>query len=138
MEVAGELSKPKAHISIDSTEYKVSFNPDGRMVNLGFQLDTLGMEGWWRMAGNVWMDSRIWEGRGQRQDGTWFEWSAIRKSEQEEEVNEWNAQPRLGQRRGDLGLLSLTEMPSVPSSKRYGLKVQRYGHAMKQAPLETV
>jgi len=93
MEVAGELSKPKAHISIDSTEYKVSFNPDGRMVNLGFQLDTLGMEGWWRMAGNVWMDSRIWEGRGQRQDGTWFEWSAIRKSEQEEEVNEWNAQP---------------------------------------------
>ena len=45
------------------------------------QLDTLGLDGWWRLSGNVWMDSRIWEGRGQRSDGTWVEWSAIRQSE---------------------------------------------------------
>ena len=39
------------------------------------------------------MDSRIWEGRGQRSDGTWVEWSAIRQSEPEEEASAYQAQP---------------------------------------------
>jgi len=93
MEVKGDLAKPKAHIAIDSTEFKVKFNPDGRMVSLGFTLDTLGLDGWWRLSGNVWMDSRIWEGRGQRADGSWFEWSAIRQNEAETKDADWSAQP---------------------------------------------
>ena len=93
LEVTGELSKPKAKVIIDSTDYKVDFAPDGRSVSLGMQLDTLGLDGWWRLSGNVWMDSRIWEGRGQRSDGTWVEWSAIRQSEPEEESSAYQAQP---------------------------------------------
>ena len=93
LEVTGELSKPKAKVAIDSTDYKVDFAPDGRSVSLGMQLDTLGLDGWWRLSGNVWMDSRIWEGRGQRSDGTWVEWSAIRQSEPEEEASTYQAQP---------------------------------------------
>jgi imidazolonepropionase-like amidohydrolase len=93
LEVTGELSKPKAKVVIDSTDYKVDFAPDGRSVSLGMQLDTLGLDGWWRLSGNVWMDSRIWEGRGQRSDGTWVEWSAIRQSEPEEEASTYKAQP---------------------------------------------
>ena len=93
LEVTGELSKPKAKVVIDSTDYKVDFAPDGRSVSLGMQLDTLGLDGWWRLSGNVWMDSRIWEGRGQRSDGTWVEWSAIRQSEPEEEASAYQAQP---------------------------------------------
>ena len=93
LEVTGELSKPKAKVVIDSTDYKVNFAPDGRSVSLGMQLDTLGLDGWWRLSGNVWMDSRIWEGRGQRSDGTWVEWSAIRQSEPEEEASTYQAQP---------------------------------------------
>ena len=93
LEVTGELSKPKAKVVIDSTDYKVDFAPDGRSVSLGMQLDTLGLDGWWRLSGNVWMDSRIWEGRGQRSDGTWVEWSAIRQSEPEEEASTYQAQP---------------------------------------------
>jgi imidazolonepropionase-like amidohydrolase len=93
LEVTGELSKPKAKVIIDSTDYKVDFAPDGRSVSLGMQLDTLGLDGWWRLSGNVWMDSRIWEGRGQRSDGTWVEWSAIRQSEPEEESFAYQAQP---------------------------------------------
>ncbi len=93
LEVTGDLSKPKAKVVIDSTDYKVDFAPDGRSVSLGMKLDTLGLDGWWRLSGNVWMDSRIWEGRGQRADGTWVEWSAIRQSEPEEEASTYQAQP---------------------------------------------
>jgi imidazolonepropionase-like amidohydrolase len=79
MEVKGSAEKPKAHLLLDSTEFRLGLELDGRTVGLDFTLDTLGLDGWWRASGNVWMDSRIWEGKGQRSDGTWFEWSAIRQ-----------------------------------------------------------
>ena len=79
LQVTGQGNKYKALLSMDSVEFKVDLAADGRAVTLGFQLDTLNLMGWWRASGNVWMDSRIWEGRGQRGDGSWFEWSAIRK-----------------------------------------------------------
>jgi imidazolonepropionase-like amidohydrolase len=45
-------------------------------------------EGPIRLTGNVWMESRIWEGSGQTADGRWRDWSAIRKAEAEEEEQE--------------------------------------------------
>ncbi|MDE0978863.1 MAG: amidohydrolase family protein [Flavobacteriales bacterium] len=79
MEVKGSAEKPKAHFLLDSTEFKLGMELDGRTIGFEFTLDTLDLNGWWRASGNVWMDSRIWEGKGQRSDGTWFEWSAIRQ-----------------------------------------------------------
>ena len=84
LSVEGEVGKPRGYFTLDSTQYKVKLSLDGRTVNLGFELDTLGLDGWWRATGNAWMDSRIWEGKGQRADGTWFEWSAIRQEAQQE------------------------------------------------------
>ena len=77
--VEGERDAPRGHFSLDSTKFKVKLDQDGRTLTLGFQLDTLGIDGWWRATGNAWSDSRIWEGKGQRADGTWFDWSAIRQ-----------------------------------------------------------
>ena len=77
--VEGEQDAPRGHFSLDSTKFKVKLDQDGRTLTLGFQLDTLGIDGWWRATGNAWSDSRIWEGKGQRADGTWFDWSAIRQ-----------------------------------------------------------
>ena len=79
MEVKGTAENPKAQLLLDSTEFQMGLELDGRTVGFEFALDTLGLDGWWRASGNVWMDSRIWEGKGQRNDGTWFEWSAIRQ-----------------------------------------------------------
>jgi hypothetical protein len=77
--VEGEQDAPRGHFSLDSTKVKVKLDQDGRTLTLGFQFDTLGIDGWWRATGNAWSDSRIWEGKGQRADGTWFDWSAIRQ-----------------------------------------------------------
>jgi imidazolonepropionase-like amidohydrolase len=82
MEVDGALGNPQAKLLLDSAEFQVDLDIDGRTIGFDFTMDTLGWEGWWRASGNVWMDSRIWEGKGQRDDGTWFEWSAIRQGEE--------------------------------------------------------
>ena len=37
-------------------------------------------EGPIRLTGNVWMESRIWEGSGQTATGEWTDWSAIRNA----------------------------------------------------------
>ncbi|MFZ8836359.1 MAG: amidohydrolase family protein [Flavobacteriales bacterium] len=100
LEVSGDMEKPKAKILLDSTEFKVDFNPDGRMLSMGIKLDTLDINGWWRISGNIWMDSRIWEGRGQRADGSWFEWSAIRQNELDGEAHTW--EPSLQEVQGEM------------------------------------
>lgn len=79
LSVSGEMGAPRSYFTLDSSKIKVEINQDGRTLTLGFQMDTLGFDGWWRATGNAWMDSRIWEGTGQRSDGTWFDWSAIRQ-----------------------------------------------------------
>ena len=83
LSVEGEADAPRGYFMLDSTKINVKVNQDGRTLTLGFQLDTLGFDGWWRATGNAWMDSRIWEGKGQRADGTWFDWSAIRQEADE-------------------------------------------------------
>ena len=85
--VEGESEKPIGQFMLDSTAFKVGLNIDGRTIALDFQMDTLDINGWWRATGNVWMDSRIWEGKGQRDDGTWFEWSAIRNDSKAEDLS---------------------------------------------------
>ena len=79
LSVEGEVGALRAYFTLDSAQFGVKLNQDSRTLTLGFQLDTLGFDGRWRATGNAWMDSRIWEGTGQRADGTWFDWSAIRQ-----------------------------------------------------------
>ena len=58
----------------DTTEVKVPLTLDNRTVV--FRLAT--EDGPIRLTGNVWMESRIWEGSGQTGSGEWTDWSAIR------------------------------------------------------------
>ena len=79
--VKGEPGKWKASWTVnDSTEVKVPLTLDNRTVV--FRLAT--EEGPIRLTGNVWMESRIWEGSGQTATGQWTDWSAIRNAEAEE------------------------------------------------------
>ena len=63
----------------DTTKNKVSISLDNRTVVLGFDSE----KGSFRLTGNVWMDSRIWEGAAQMPDGTWVSWSAVKVDSQE-------------------------------------------------------
>jgi imidazolonepropionase-like amidohydrolase len=75
LEVTGEPGKWKASWAVnDSTDRKVTLTLDNRTVVLRIPADA----GPIRLTGNVWMESRIWEGSGQTSDGHWCDWSAIR------------------------------------------------------------
>lgn len=62
----------------DSVGAPIVLEVEGRQLTLGLQIDTLGQTGKARLWGNVWLDSRIWEGTGELPDGELVAWSAIR------------------------------------------------------------
>ena len=83
LSVQGELGKWKASWTVnDSTEVKVPLTLDNRTVVLRLATE----DGPIRLTGNVWMESRIWEGSGQTATGRWTDWSAIRSAESIEET----------------------------------------------------
>ena len=68
----------------DTTSHNVSVSLDNRTIVLGFETDN----GPLRLTGNVWMESRIWEGAALSSEGDWVSWSAVKtesKSESEPE-----------------------------------------------------
>ena len=80
VEVKGEPSAWKASWTVnDSTDKKVPLTLDNRTVV--FRIPTA--DGPIRLTGNVWMESRIWEGSGQTADGRWVDWSAIRNADED-------------------------------------------------------
>ena len=83
LSVKGEPGSWKATWMVnDTTEKKVSLSLDNRTVVLGIPTD----DGPIRLTGNVWMESRIWEGSGQLANGDWHQWSAIRSDESAEDA----------------------------------------------------
>jgi len=81
--VKGEPGKWKASWAVnDSTDIKVPLTLDNRTVVLRLATE----DGPIRLTGNVWMESRIWEGTGQTADGSWTDWSAIRNADEAEQA----------------------------------------------------
>ena len=79
VEVKGEPNAWKASWAVnDSTDKKVALTLDNRTVVFRIPTD----DGPIRLTGNVWMESRIWEGSGQTADGRWVDWSAIRNADE--------------------------------------------------------
>ena len=75
LEVTGSPDAWKATWTLnDSTTSKVPLQLENRVVTLRLSTDN----GPVRLTGNVWMESRIWEGSGQLANGEWTDWSAIR------------------------------------------------------------
>ena len=64
--------------AIDSLAGKAKVTLDGRDLVLRV-LDE--EDGAFRLVGNVYEGSRIIEGRGERPDGTWIEWAALRQGD---------------------------------------------------------
>ena len=80
LSVQGEPGKWKASWTVnDSTEVKVPLTLDNRTVVLRLATE----DGPIRLTGNVWMESRIWEGSGQTATGQWTDWSAIRNADED-------------------------------------------------------
>ena len=63
---------------IDSLAGKAKVSLDGRDLVLRLLDDEQGA---YRLVGNVYEGSRIIEGRGERPDGTWIEWAALRQGD---------------------------------------------------------
>lgn len=67
-----------AEEEIDSLSGKAKVSLDGRDLVLRLLDDEVGA---YRLVGNVYEGSRIIEGRGERPDGTWIEWAALRQGD---------------------------------------------------------
>ena len=82
--VKEEDGKPSANVvrigDADTTKIKADIARDGIRISLSFaQRDT--SKGSIRLSGVVHADGGLWDGQGQRLNGEWFPWSAIRKAE---------------------------------------------------------
>ena len=85
LEVKGSTGKWKAtELVNDTTTKKLDLKLDDRTVVMGLKRD----EGLIRMTGNVWMDSRIWEGTAMDAKGNSLEWSAVKTEVLTEPVDE--------------------------------------------------
>ena len=88
LEVTGTAVAPKARLRlpglpVDSAgKVAVTLRREGRTVSLQFPGDSLGFPGTVRMTGEVWMDSRIWEGTAMLSDGKMVGWSALRQTDE--------------------------------------------------------
>ena len=65
-----------AEDNVDSLAGKAKVSLDGRDLVLRLMDDELGT---YRLVGNVYEGSRIIDGRGERPDGVWTEWAALRQ-----------------------------------------------------------
>jgi imidazolonepropionase-like amidohydrolase len=84
LKVAGEMMQPTAEIIIsDSLKHKANISRNGDLLALSFNPLDKSNPGNIRLSGRINFKSAIWDGKGQIQNGTWVEWSAIKKGKSE-------------------------------------------------------
>jgi imidazolonepropionase-like amidohydrolase len=93
LEITGAPGKQKASIELiqavtvdgksvqDTSNIKVQLDLKNNLVNLQFNPKDEAYNGVIRLAGVVYLESRIWEGKGQTPEGEWIEWVAVRQNE---------------------------------------------------------
>ncbi|MBM71202.1 MAG: amidohydrolase [Crocinitomicaceae bacterium] len=80
MIVDGEIGMWEATEQVnDTTTNKINLNLDGRTIVMSLTRD----QGLVRMTGNIWMDSRIWEGTAVDALGNLMEWSAVKTDDKQ-------------------------------------------------------
>lgn len=81
--IEGETGEWKATEQInDTTTKKIDLKLDGRTVTMSL----IKNDGLVRLTGNIWMDSRIWEGTAVDASGNVMEWSAVKTESLKEEI----------------------------------------------------
>ncbi len=76
---AGDYHAKVRKPSADTTWVKAVITIEGPVVSLWFEGKKFGFDGPVRLNGVIHDRGAIWDGQGQRPDGTWFAWSAIRQ-----------------------------------------------------------
>ena len=67
---------PAEEPALSDSALKAELSIAGRDVVLQIHIEG---EGVFRLNGNIYKNSRIWEGRGEAPDGTWLDWAALRQ-----------------------------------------------------------
>lgn len=86
--VDGKPGKSKGSIQIinaetgDTNKVEVKIAVDKDQLNLKFNPKDEHYDGMLRLAGMIHLSSTIWDGQGQAPDGSWFDWVAVRQSEE--------------------------------------------------------
>lgn len=97
LKVEGEPGEQKASIELlksvkedgktrqDTVDVKVNLSLSHNQINLQFNPDDESYSGVIRLSGVVYLESRIWEGKGQTPEGDWIDWVSVRQDEQGKE-----------------------------------------------------
>ena len=78
-----ELYKPNEAGEVDTVKVKVDLQQNDKLISLSFDPDDKHTSGRLRLAGNVNLGSRIWDGQGELPSGKWIEWVAIKQNDEE-------------------------------------------------------
>ena len=85
LEVKGDQKKPKGQVMIDTQKVVVSVKVDRKLISLSFNPQDTAQPGSYRLSGQIYFDSGIWEGSGIGADGSWTSWSAVRNDKHQDE-----------------------------------------------------
>jgi imidazolonepropionase-like amidohydrolase len=84
IKVGGEAHSPSAEILLsDTVKPKATLIRSGELLTISFDPGDKANPGNIRLSGKINHRSAIWDGQGQLQNGTWVEWSAIKKGKSE-------------------------------------------------------
>jgi len=93
LEVKGG-DKPSARLSHvrktgnkDTLWTDVKISQDRRIVNMQFEWKDGPQQGLIRLGGNIYTESRIWDGKASMNDGTWLDWVAVRQAEDKKSIS---------------------------------------------------
>ncbi len=102
LKVTGEPQKRKAIITEiidhDTTTIKVAIQQTDQLITLNFNPKDDLAKKTIRLAGNIYKESKIWEGKGQLPDGKWVDWIANKTADEKKKVKPYQQvnPPELG------------------------------------------
>ncbi|HET6245623.1 MAG: amidohydrolase family protein [Bacteroidetes bacterium] len=81
LKISGENLQPKAEIIYADTtnKPKVDIQRTGELITISFNTEDKKAKESIRLSGKINFKSAIWDGKGQLADGTWVNWSAVKK-----------------------------------------------------------
>ncbi len=83
LKVSGEENALKASVQLlNDTTFKkdATISRKENLISIAFPVKEMNDSGIVRLSGNISYTSSIWDGKGQLSNGTWINWSAIKKS----------------------------------------------------------
>lgn len=102
--------------SKDSLKSELKIIQEDRLLSMSFEMKEGPLTGVVRLAGNANLESRIWEGKAQLNDGNWEDWVAVKQASEpakKEDVKEPIAVEEKGELVYPLGPYGYEELPKA-------------------------